>query len=276
MEGEDGPGVLTFLRCGTRRPLHARGARCAAEHAPGRRIRPHQDLAAGLARAGLGDRVVLAGWQEPAVPAHVAAADCSIQPRVSSSLAVERAAGSLHARGARSCRERQSMLLRRIPARIESYWRIVPASIPAVCACYVTAASGTSTAEQVASWQSASLARARRPWPQRRPALKRPSRAGRLAGTGRLARTRRGSGRCAPGIAREAEVTWATQCRWSQTSDGHAAQPRLQKCPAKLVELMAAGRPVDQWPRHKISRAKPIHPVVLHRPPRDGPTRQAR
>ena len=45
---------------------------------------PHgeeQDLAAGLARAGLGDRVVLAGWQEPAaLPAHVAAADVALYP----------------------------------------------------------------------------------------------------------------------------------------------------------------------------------------------------
>ena len=45
---------------------------------------PHgeeQDLAASLARAGLGDRVVLAGWQEPAaLPAHVAAADVALYP----------------------------------------------------------------------------------------------------------------------------------------------------------------------------------------------------
>ena len=45
---------------------------------------PHgeeQGLAASLARVGLRDRVVLAGWQEPAaLPAHVAAADVALYP----------------------------------------------------------------------------------------------------------------------------------------------------------------------------------------------------
>ncbi len=40
-----------------------------------------QQLAAALADYGLGDRIVLAGWQEPAaLPAHVAAADVALYP----------------------------------------------------------------------------------------------------------------------------------------------------------------------------------------------------